>query len=78
MNPAVLIYRSDLLPPSETFVAAQAHALRRFCPCFAGLRLVPAGLPLDPSFAEQKKILKALAEQYKRDAIRLTKREETP
>jgi glycosyltransferase involved in cell wall biosynthesis len=48
VNPAVLIYRSDLLPPSETFVAAQAHALRRFCPCFAGLRLVPAGLPLDP------------------------------
>lgn len=48
MNPAVLIYRSDLLPPSETFVAAQAHALRRFSPCFAGLRLVPAGLPLDP------------------------------
>ena len=48
MNPAVLIYRSDLLPPSETFVAAQAHALRRFSPCFAGLRLVPAGLPMDP------------------------------
>jgi glycosyltransferase involved in cell wall biosynthesis len=48
VSPAVLIYRSDLLPPSETFVAAQAHALRRFSPCFAGLRLVPAGLPLDP------------------------------
>lgn len=47
MKPTVLIYRSDLLPPSETFVAAQAHALRRFSPCFAGLRLVPAGLPLD-------------------------------
>jgi mRNA-degrading endonuclease RelE of RelBE toxin-antitoxin system len=28
--------------------------------------------------AGQKKILKALAEQYKRDAIRQTKREETP
>ena len=28
--------------------------------------------------ANQKKVLKALAEQYKRDAIRLTKREETP
>ncbi len=28
--------------------------------------------------AEQKKILKALAGQYKRDAIRLTGREETP
>ncbi|HEX3663017.1 MAG TPA: glycosyltransferase [Acidobacteriaceae bacterium] len=48
MNPTVLIYRSELLPPSETFVAAQAHALRRFSPCFAGLRSVPAGLPVDP------------------------------
>jgi glycosyltransferase involved in cell wall biosynthesis len=48
LNPTALIYRSDLLPPSETFVAAQAHALRRFSPCFAGLRLVPAGLRLDP------------------------------
>ncbi len=48
MNPTILIYRSDLLPPSETFVAAQAHALRRFSPHFAGLRLVPASLLLDP------------------------------
>jgi glycosyltransferase involved in cell wall biosynthesis len=48
VNPTVLIYRSELLPPSETFVAAQAHALRRHSPCFAGLRRVPAGLPIDP------------------------------
>ncbi|RRA47319.1 glycosyltransferase [Acidipila sp. EB88] len=34
----VLVYRSDLLPPSETFIAAQAHALRRYAPVFAGLR----------------------------------------
>lgn len=47
MNPTVLIFRSDLLPPSETFIPAQAHALRRFSPCFAGLRRVPGGLPLD-------------------------------
>jgi glycosyltransferase involved in cell wall biosynthesis len=47
MNPTVLIFRTDLLPPSETFVAAQAHALRRFSPCFAGLGFVPAGLPID-------------------------------
>ena len=47
MNPTVLIYRTELLPPSETFVAAQAHALRRFSPWFAGLRLVPSGLQLD-------------------------------
>jgi len=48
VNPNVLIYRSELLPPSETFVAAQAHALRRYSPRFAGLRRVPAGLSVDP------------------------------
>lgn len=48
VKPTVLIYRSELLPPSETFVAAQAHALRRYSPRFAGLRRVPAGLPVDP------------------------------
>ncbi|MGA8531463.1 MAG: glycosyltransferase [Acidobacteriaceae bacterium] len=48
MNPTVVIYRSELLPPSETFVASQAHALRRYSPRFAGLRRVPAGLPVDP------------------------------
>ncbi len=48
MNPTVLIYRSDLLPASETFVAAQAHALRRYTPWFAGLRPVPASLLIDP------------------------------
>jgi glycosyltransferase involved in cell wall biosynthesis len=48
VNPTVLIYRSELLPPSETFVAAQAHALRRYSPVFGGLRRVPAGLPIDP------------------------------
>lgn len=48
MNPTVLIFRADLLPPSETFIAAQARALRRFSRCFAGLRLEPCGLPLDP------------------------------
>jgi len=48
VNPTVLIYRSDLLPASETFVAAQAHALRRYTPFFAGLRPVPASLLIDP------------------------------
>ncbi|MGA7523668.1 MAG: glycosyltransferase [Acidobacteriaceae bacterium] len=48
MKPTILVYRSELLPPSETFVAAQAHALRRYSPSFAGLRRVPAGLPIDP------------------------------
>jgi glycosyltransferase involved in cell wall biosynthesis len=49
MNPTALIFRTDLLPASETFVAAQARALRRFAPWFAGLRTVPAGLPIDPN-----------------------------
>lgn len=48
MNPTALIFRTDLLPPSETFISAQAHALRRFSPCFVGLRIVPCGLSLDP------------------------------
>lgn len=48
MKPNVIIYRSELLPPSETFVAAQAHALRRYSPLFAGLRRIPAGLSVDP------------------------------
>ncbi len=42
----VLIYRSDLLPPSETFIAAQAAALRRYRPVFAGTRRSRPSLPL--------------------------------
>jgi glycosyltransferase involved in cell wall biosynthesis len=48
MKPTALIFRTDLLPPSETFIPSQAHALRRYAPCFAGLRLVPTGLQMDP------------------------------
>lgn len=43
----ILVFRSELLPPSETFVTAQARALRLFSPFFAGLRRVPGGLPID-------------------------------
>ncbi len=42
----VLIYRSDLLPPSETFIAAQAEALGRYQPIFAGLRRCQPSLQL--------------------------------
>ena len=45
----ILIYRTDLLPASETFIAAQAGALRRYSPWFAGLRCDPRSLPLDPT-----------------------------
>jgi len=48
VKPTVLIYRSDLLPASETFVAAQAQALRRYTPCFAGLHPIPTSLLIDP------------------------------
>lgn len=48
MNPNILIFRTDLLPPSETFIASQAHAFRRYAPIFAGLRRIPTGLALDP------------------------------
>jgi colanic acid/amylovoran biosynthesis glycosyltransferase len=41
---SVLIYRDDLLPPSETFIRAQAMALRRYRPVFTGLRDVETSL----------------------------------
>lgn len=43
----VLLFRSELLPVSETFVAGQAAALRRYEPWFVGLKRVPGGLALD-------------------------------
>lgn len=43
----VLWFRSELLPGSETFVAAQAGALTRYEPWFAGLTRVSGGLELD-------------------------------
>ena len=46
MTPRALIYRSDLLPLSETFIAAQAAALRRYQPVFIGLRRCQPSLPL--------------------------------
>jgi glycosyltransferase involved in cell wall biosynthesis len=42
----ILIYRNELLPASETFVLAQANALRRFTPVFAGNKRVSSGLDL--------------------------------
>ncbi len=44
MTPRVLIYRSELLPYSETFIAAQAGAMASFLPAFAGLRRVRDGI----------------------------------
>ncbi len=44
--PAVLVFREELLAPSETFVAAQATTLERFQPLLCGLRRVEPTLPL--------------------------------
>lgn len=46
--PRVVIYRSDLLPLSETFIREQAEALRHFEPIYAGLQDAPDGLSLSP------------------------------
>ena len=42
----VLIFRGLLLPPSETFVLAQAAALERYRPVFCGLTDAPRSLPV--------------------------------
>jgi glycosyltransferase involved in cell wall biosynthesis len=47
----ISVFRTELLPLSETFVAGQAGAMRRFSHSFAGLRRVPGGIPLDPEKA---------------------------
>ena len=39
-KPAVIVYRDNLLPPSETFVLSQAESLERFTPYYAGSRFV--------------------------------------
>jgi colanic acid/amylovoran biosynthesis glycosyltransferase len=41
---SVLIYRNELLPPSETFIRAQAGMLRRYRPQMIGLREVDPSL----------------------------------
>jgi glycosyltransferase involved in cell wall biosynthesis len=46
MPPRILIYRSELLAYSETFIAAQASALRTSIPIFAGLRRIRHSLDL--------------------------------
>ncbi|MFB3814974.1 MAG: glycosyltransferase [Terriglobales bacterium] len=40
-KPAVVIYTSHILYPSETFIQAQAEALRDFAPYYVGTRRVP-------------------------------------
>jgi glycosyltransferase involved in cell wall biosynthesis len=40
MSPTVAIFRNELLPRSETFIADQARTLRRFVPLFVGMKRV--------------------------------------
>jgi colanic acid/amylovoran biosynthesis glycosyltransferase len=50
-KPTVIIYRNNLLPPSETFVQNQAEAMERFTPLYVGSRLVQGlQLPLERTF----------------------------
>ncbi len=42
----VIVFRSDLLPRSETFIKEQAKALRDWRPVLAGYRTVPGGLDI--------------------------------
>jgi colanic acid/amylovoran biosynthesis glycosyltransferase len=44
----VLVFKEVLLPPSETFVLAQARALSEYVPTFAGLERAHPSLPLPP------------------------------
>lgn len=43
MKPTALIFRKELLPYSETFIAAQAKALARYRPVLVGYKSGPAG-----------------------------------
>jgi colanic acid/amylovoran biosynthesis glycosyltransferase len=45
-RPVVVIYKDQLLPRSQTFVRAQAEALQRYVPLYAGSREVPGGFSL--------------------------------
>jgi colanic acid/amylovoran biosynthesis glycosyltransferase len=47
-RPKVVIFRNELLPLSETFVLAQAKALRTFDPVFAGVHPAPRSLMIEP------------------------------
>jgi colanic acid/amylovoran biosynthesis glycosyltransferase len=54
LKPTVLIFRNELLPKSETFVEAQASALRSFQPRFAGVHAAQQSLnvPSCPVFVD--------------------------
>jgi colanic acid/amylovoran biosynthesis glycosyltransferase len=67
---SVVIFREQLLPISETFIAAQAAALKGYTPVFVGLVATARGLPLDGHKALLKNssstLAKCRAEAYRR------------
>jgi glycosyltransferase involved in cell wall biosynthesis len=62
----VIIYRNELLPPSETFILSQANALRRFQPVFAGLKRINPGLEITPHPAMMLSHSESWSEKAKR------------
>jgi colanic acid/amylovoran biosynthesis glycosyltransferase len=67
---SVVIFREQLLPVSETFIAAQAAELKDYTPVFVGLVATARGLPLDGQQALLKNssstLAKCRAEAYRR------------
>jgi colanic acid/amylovoran biosynthesis glycosyltransferase len=50
-KPTIVVFRIQLLPPSETFIVAQGAAMRRFTPFYVGWRRTPGiELPLTNSW----------------------------
>lgn len=50
-RPVVAMWRTSWLPHSETFIANQTAALRRWRPLTVGVRRLPDGLPIVPDHA---------------------------
>ncbi len=46
MTRTAVIFRYELLPPSETFIDSQAAALKKFQPCYAGVQRAANSLPI--------------------------------
>jgi glycosyltransferase involved in cell wall biosynthesis len=65
----VVIFREQLLPVSETFITAQAAALKDYRPVFVGLAATARSLPLDGQKALLKNSSSTLA-KYRAEAYR--------
>ncbi len=43
----IAIYKTGMLPPTQTFIPDQVNELQGFEPCYVGLERVPNGHPLE-------------------------------